>query len=186
MAEPNASEDGGLVLGDSQLLAALQDAMQEVFTTMVFTICESAVHKADDADPRRREDGIAVAGPDGDAVYTKFDIDAEVEFRGDLNGWVVLRCSAQGAMDIARGLLMLEEGDALDVAEAADAIGECANMVTGVVKTKMLDPQGDFEIGCPKINLDQGERPAVRAGTLAYHLERGVVAVEIWIYEGQS
>ena len=177
----DAGGASGTELRDSELMGALQDAMQEVFTTMVFTICESAVHKADDSNPRQREAGIAVAGPDGDAVYTTFDVDAEVEFKGDLNGWVVLRCSAEGAMDIARGLLMLEEGDALDVAEAADAIGECANMVTGVVKTKMLDPRGDFTIGCPQINLEQTDRAALRTGTLAYRLKRGVVAVEIWI-----
>ncbi|MHC4263435.1 MAG: chemotaxis protein CheX [Planctomycetota bacterium] len=180
MADPNGPE-GGLALRDEELLSALQGAMQEVFTTMVFTICESAVHEVEGTDPRERTSGIAVKDTDGDSVYTQFDIDAEVEFHGEINGWVVLRCSAEGAMDIARGLLMLEEGEALDVAEAADAIGECANMVTGVVKTKMLDPQGDFVIGCPKINIEQGDRDGLRAGTLAYRLTRGVVAVEIWM-----
>lgn len=176
--------DGGgshVAIREEELLGALQDAMQDVFTTMVFTICEAAVHRASDADPRERQAGIEVESTDGEAVFAHFDIDAEVEFHGDLEGWVVLRCSAEGAMDIARGLLMLEEGEALDVAEAADAIGECANMVTGVVKTKMLDPRGEFTIGCPKINISEGGRSGVRAGTLAYRLSRGVVAVEIWL-----
>ena len=181
MADSSAKGDGPLVLRDEELLSALQDAMQEVFTTMVFTICESAVHDMEGRDPRSRDQGIAVEGPEGDKVFTRFDIDAEVDFTGELDGWVILRCSAEGAMDIARGLLMLEEGEALDVAEAADAIGECANMVTGVVKTKMLDPAGQFEISCPKININDPAKVGTRTETLAYKLAHGVVAVEIWI-----
>jgi len=84
-------------------------------------------------------------------------------------------------MDIARGLLMLDEGDAIDVAEAADALGECANMVTGVVKTRMLDPRGHFDLSCPKINGAPPKAGQQRAGTLAYELTHGVIAVEIWL-----
>ena len=166
---------------DEDLVEALQNADQEVFETMVFTACDPATVDESGLDPGVHVDGHHVDSGTGEAQFTQFEIDAEVGFTGELNGRVLLRCSAEGAMDIARGLLMLGDADAIDIAEAADALGECANMVTGVVKTRMLDPIGHFDLSIPKINSNPQLSGKARAGTLAYKLKQGIIAVEVWV-----
>lgn len=189
MADGGQSGGDGSALrlvDEADLVEALQAAVQEVFETMVFTVCESASVDDSELDPEVHVPGHHVDDGSGKAEFTRFDIDAEVGFTGELNGRVLLRCSAEGAMDIARGLLMLDDAEAINVAEAADALGECANMVTGVVKTRMLDPLGHFDLTVPKINSNPELSGKARAGTLAYKLKQGIIAVEVWLERNGS
>lgn len=158
--------------GDAELLAALERAVDEVFSSMVCTFEALAEH------------GSPVAAAARGGARESFDREAVVEFRGAISGQVVFRCTASGAHDIARGLLMLDGETALAVDEVNDALKECANMVTGHVKTRVLDPLGAFDLSIPFMK-DAGERPAGPAcGSLVYRLQQGLVSVELWRREG--
>lgn len=111
----------------------------------------------------------------------RFDREAIVEFRGVIEGHVVLRCTAEGAMNLARGLLMLDDGDtSLSVEEINDALKECANMVTGHVKTKVLDPLGACEMSIPFMGSVPTGPADAGDGSLLYRLHEGMLSVEIW------
>lgn len=176
-------ESGGALpqFADEALLEALRDAVRDVFETMVFTACEPAAMDESALDPTRFVERLAIDAGDGVYREVPFTLNAHVGIAGQPNGRVLLRCCAQGATDVARGLLMLDEDEAIDAAEAADALGECANMVAGVVKTKMFDPDGKFELSCPEINSHPDLAGKFRAGALAYKLGRGIIVVEIWL-----
>jgi len=155
------------------LLELLKESVQEVFTTMVFNFCEAAVRDSSD------EGELVVENGSGETERVRVDTEAAVDFSGEINGAVVLRCTADGAMDIARGLLMMDAGDALEMEEVADALGECANMMAGSLKTKGLDPHGDFHISVPRVSGPESERDGTQRGSLAYRLEQGLISVEI-------
>ena len=178
MAEREEGDKSGSpsTMPDSvELLDLLKQAVQEVFTTMVFNFCEAVVRSGGDGPV------VEVEGSDGGRERIAVDCEALVDFHGELDGSVVLRCSTEGAMDIARGLLMMDEGEALEMEEVADALGECANMVTGSLKTKGLDPHGEFLMGTPRVMDSPGERAGHHRGSLAYRLTQGLISVEIWI-----
>ncbi len=126
-------------------------------------------------------DSIEIEGEDGAPQQLCMDIEATVEFQGTLVGAVVLRCTTEGAQDIARSFLMLEEGDPLEEDEMADALGECANMVAGTLKTKGLDPHGEFQLGIPQLKKNETPPVGRHRGVLAYRLTQGVIALEIWL-----
>ena len=105
-----------------------------------------------------------------------------VDFTGELNGTVAVRCTAEGAMDLARGLLMPEEGETVALEEIEDALGECANLLAGALKTKALDPVGSFKLGLPyKLDNWGNDGRAV-----AYNLTKGAVSVEIRLSESTT
>jgi len=153
---------------DAQLLAALERAVDEVFTSMVCAFEALA------------ENGSPVGSVTRAGARECFDREAVVEFRGAISGQVVLRCTAAGAHDIARGLLMLDGETALAIDEVNDALKECANMVTGRVKTQVLDPLGAFELSIPFMQDAGAHCDGPACGSLIYRLQEGLLSVELW------
>lgn len=158
----------GAVPDEATLLEALEESVQEVFESIVLGFERAVV---------RQEGGLRVEPTR--LRPGKLDLGVRVAFHGQLSGEVVLRCTADGAMDIGRGLLMLERGEALDVEEVSDALGECANMIAGLLKAKVLDPVGEYRLGLPEHGLD-GASAAPRDGRLLYRLTEGITSVEVW------
>lgn len=164
----DAVKAGTLTQCQRELLVHLEAAVDNVFTTMLSTVCELVESNS----------GAAVAVDD--ARLANVSIEAIVEFEGPAVGAVVLRCSPEGAADIARGLLMLGAGDTIELSEVHDALGECANMVTGALKTSALDPHGAFRLAVPRIDTQVSVQHPHQAGRLVYELAQGSAAVEIW------
>lgn len=172
MADAGAGSRG--LPGDDVLHGALEHAVAEVFSTMVGKFESLAVD-------------VAAALPARGLAHVHFDREAVVEFRGVLEGHVTIRCNADGALDIARGLLMLDAGDSsLSIEEINDALKECANMVTGHVKTRVLDPLGGCQLSVPFVNSVATSAAAARDRMLLYKLQQGVISVEIWRREATA
>ncbi|MBK7877311.1 MAG: chemotaxis protein CheX [Planctomycetes bacterium] len=161
----DAVQTGSLTQCERELLGHLEAAVDKVFTTMLSTVCELV------------EGTTAPHAP----ALSNVSIEAVVGFSGPAHGAVVLRCSPEGAADIARGLLMLGEGDTVELAEVRDALGECANMVTGALKTRALDPHGDFRLTVPTIDTCVSVPVPHHGGRLVYKLAQGSAAIEIWL-----
>lgn len=149
-----------------EILDQVKESVEEVFSTMLDTVATLV-------------DQEHCLGEDCE----KIDIEAVVGFCGDPSGAVVLRATTEGATDIARKLLMMEEDEAVDVEEIQDALGECANMVTGSLKTRALDPRGDFQLSTPTIDAKVHVEHEHKTGRLVYQLAEGNIAVEIWLSE---
>ncbi len=165
--------------GKEELLKVLSEAVNEVFNSLVFSFTAATIRTDDDTGGEKIE---VLDGPSpGEKEHVQAS--ARVCFTGAIDGSVVLRCYAEGAMDIARGLLMMDESEALEVEEIADALGECANMVTGVLKTKALDPVGDFHMTVPEVTTSAPDGVGDTCGVLAYRLSKGLVSMEIWVDE---
>lgn len=161
----DAVRAGSLTQCESELLGHLEAAVDKVFTTMLSTVCEL----------------VESTAPHASHAISNVAIEAVVEFEGPARGAVVLRCSPEGAADIARGLLMLGEGDTVELAEVRDALGECANMVTGALKTRALDPHGNFRLTVPTIDTRVSVTAPHHGGRLVYKLAQGSAAIEIWL-----
>lgn len=159
------------------LLETLRTCVDEVFETMVTSFKAAAVAEIDPTPPR--DNSLIRFRDEGDDPKS-IDVDQQVtiSFSGDSRGQVVLRCSLDGADHIARGLLMMDEGEVLDVAAVRDALGECANMLAGSLKTKALDPLGSFQLGLPNFaEVPGGEM----SGALVYRVADGIISLEIWL-----
>jgi CheY-specific phosphatase CheX len=150
-----------------ELLMFLKQSVDEVFTTMLDTVAVLI-----------ESHGLESGSTDNPNTV---DIEAVVEFSGVQHGAVVLRCTAEGAMDIARDMLMLPDSESIDLDEIKDALGECANMVSGSLKHKALDHLGEFSLGTPKIETYARHETDLRCGLLVYRLSNGHVAVEVWM-----
>lgn len=159
------------------ILDVLTECVDEVFTTMIATVAE-LVSKEEHSLAHSEE--LPVEGLSGER---RVAFEAVVEFSGPATGAVILRVSPDGATDIARGLLMLEAGDPVEVDEIKDALGECANMVSGSLKCKALDPTGEFTLGVPTIDARVDYDKAEPRGSLLYRLAEGCTAVEVWMKE---
>ena len=157
-----------------ELLALLRDSVHEVFSATVSSFKEAAQVT------EQGHHALSIEDENGVRLTAMIDIEAAVEFKGSLSGSVVVRCTAQGAMDIARELLMLDATTSLAVPEIEDALGECANMVSGVLKRRALDPSGEFQLGLPEIRRTP-KASGQPSGKLAYQLSEGVVSMELWL-----
>jgi len=162
-------------ISQDTILEEMKASVEDVFTTMLDTVAElierGQCHRSH-PDHEEPEGGL------------KVDVEATVDFFGQPSGSVILRATAEGAVDIARKLLMMEDDESVDLEEVQDALGECANMVTGTLKTRALDPGGSFELSTPRIAtrvVVEHEHPA---GRLVFQLSQGAVAIEIWLSEG--
>lgn len=163
---------GGIAKAD--LLPALMGCAEEVFGMMLTSVAElvSTVEAEKDAE----NSGITINSVEQERVA----FEATVAFHGKPSGAVLLRCTPLGALDITRGLLMLEEGDPVSIEDIKDALGECANMLSGSLKARALDPTGEFTLGTPVIDahVDRGMKEHV--GSLIYQLASGCTAIEVW------
>ena len=159
-------------IASQELVRGLRAAVDQVFATMLSTL---------GLGPRLGEacllDPLAQDAARDPAAIT---IEARVDIDGPLQGWIRLACTASAADGLARDFLKLGPGDALTRAEVEDALGECANLIAGVLKTEILDPRGRFAIGLPRLRVrpTASERPS---GTLAYRLCAGALDAELWL-----
>lgn len=154
------------------LLQILKDSAETVFRTMLgSTGTLSQEWKPEDGSDRESVQ----------ADLSPVEHRAVVTFSGPRNGAIILRAGAKGALDIATGLLMPEEGEELGAEDLADAFGECANMLCGTLKSNALDPRGSFKLGIPMIGTGPLEETARPLGVLVYHLFEGTTAVEVWL-----
>jgi len=165
----DALRSGTLAECEVELLGHLEVAVKDVFTTMCPAMSEL----------------VASVEPhpvlEGNRSTEHVSVEAVVEFSGPATGAVVLRCTPEAAADIARGLLMLGEGETVELSEVRDALGECANMVTGALKTRALDPHGEFRLSVPKLDTLVNLPAQRRCGRLVFELSEGSAAIEIWL-----
>jgi len=172
-----SNENRPSVLKRETLMKTLQSCVDEVFSMMVSSFKEAAV-KSVEVVPPRDETKIRFRE---DKATEAVDVDKQVSigFEGDASGRVVLRCSVDSADSIARGLLMMDDSEVLELAAVTDALGECANMLAGSLKTKALDPVGSFHLGLPDFS---DPRPnGEMEGALVYRVAQGVMSVEVWL-----
>lgn len=165
------------VLQREHLMKTLQGCVDEVFSTMVSSFHAMAMKKVEALAPRL-EKHIHFRDQ-AETGSVEVDRQVSIHFDGDASGRVVLRCSTDSARGIARGLLMLDESEALELAAVEDALGECANMLAGSLKTKVLDPAGNFHLGLPE--FDQPAPQGEIEGALVYKVAQGVMSVEVWL-----
>ena len=166
--EPIPQSEVAALPTNQELIEKLKESILEIFSMM------TSVHE------KSADDG---AGENGQEQI--FDIEAIVRFHGRLEGYVVLRWSHEGAAEMARGLLMAEPDEELEHEEITDAIGECANMVAGSLKTKALDPIASFSLGIPEVFSPITLKAGHKGGALVYDLTSGVMAAEIWLVDGE-
>lgn len=160
-------------LSSEEILDQMKASVEEVFSTMLDTVAKLV----------ERGECKHVNGESEAMDASPVDIEAVVDFSGEPNGSVILRATAQGAVDIARKLLMMEDDESVDLDEIQDALGECANMVTGSLKTRVLDPGGTFNLSVPRIDTKVHVEHTHPAGGLVFELVQGAVSVEIWLDE---
>ena len=170
--EENRAEDSVGQLNEADLLEVLKESADEVFLTMIGLVGVLVDESCDD-------DAVDIEKSEGERV----EYEAVVSFSGQRSGAVILRAGVEGALDITRGLLMLGEEDAVEDEEIMDALGECANMLTGSLKCKALDPSGGFTLSTPSIGKSVVVDYDNHLGGLVYRLEKGCTSVEIWLDE---
>ncbi len=178
MAESAAPSAAGALPSDAELLGHLERAVDEVFATMIGT-CERRA-RVDGGELIERSNGAELELLLDGGALLRVDREAVVEFRGALDGRVAIRANAACATAIARGLLMSDEQDSLALEDVNDALKECANMLTGWLKSKALDPLGAFSMSAPFIKDAPRELVGAPAGTLVYSTRGGEFAIELW------
>lgn len=159
-------------LSSEDLVEVLRESVDEVFLTMLGTVAVLVDH-VESGDQSRAEEGQVEENHAG--------LEAVVDFSGRRSGAVILRAGMHGAVDIARGLLMLGDDEEVPLEEVEDALGECANMLSGLLKTKVLDPIGCFSLGTPRIGRSVNLEYANHLGGLVYKLSNGSTEVEVWM-----
>ncbi len=159
---------------DERLLVSLKEVVREVFETMLTVECMSSDPlglTASDA-PHRVRSSERVA---------QHAYEALIAFDGDVRGTVLLRCEADGAAELARGLLMMGPTEMLGVGEISDALGECANMVTGSLEASSHEGKVALRLAPPIVAARTAEHGPDLAGTLSYRLSKDFLAVELWV-----
>ena len=166
-------------MDSARLFQALEEAAKATFETIATSFQRQVrVGSGEIQDPAQIFKQIV------DGEHGQVHICAKVDFVGDVTGQVILRCNAQGALDISRGLLMLEEGEAIQIDEVEDALAECANIIGGLMKTKALDPHGTYRLGLPEIFRLPHDSEGTHGGSLLYQIKQGIISVEIWRLDG--
>lgn len=159
------------------LMKTLPSCVDEVFSMKVSSFKEAAMKSVEVVPPREEAKVRYCDEQATEAVHV--DKQVSIGFQGDASGRVVLRCSVDSADTIARGLLMMDDSEVLELAAVTDALGECANMLAGSLKTRALDPVGKFQLGLPDLSdpAPNGEME----GALVYKAAQGVMSVEVWL-----
>lgn len=159
MAETAAT---GSPFARETLRQALQETLEGVFATML-------------AKPVAL---VAVADGSSSPIDVG-NIVANVALRGEREGTVSLVCNPGAARTLAASLLMADEPSTLDEAEVLDAIGECANMVAGGLKTRVFDPVGEWALGTPDCALQSALSEIQHEGMLACDLDGDILSVGV-------
>ena len=176
-----AAGGAGQALSDDELLECVRAAVDGVLATTAQRFESKAVFRG--ALPVERSDGrgevdVLVEAVDGGRLH--LDREAVVEFRGAFEGRMALRCAANGALELAQGLRLLERTTTLAVEELDEALKECVQRACSALKRKALDPLGKFELSVPFIKDAPREPIGEGCGALVYALSSGAVSVEIW------
>lgn len=171
MGQPSAP------LQRERLLQTLRTCVDELFSTMVTSFEAATVKTVEAALPREQRAIRFQDGPGQQSVAVHKQV--VIDFDGDAKGQVVLRCSLETADSLTRGLLMMDESEELELSAIDDALNECANMLAGSLKTKALDPVGEFTLGLP--NASPPEPQGDFEGALVYRVADGVMSVEVWL-----
>lgn len=119
----------------ASLKDVLLDSAREVFETMVFM----AVTESDQN------------SPDIEEMVKPVTLLGSVTFRGSLEGCLGVRCDAACARTIAARMLGVDVTERLSEADICDAIGEVANMVLGVAKSRLQNEVGGIEVSIPSV-----------------------------------
>lgn len=134
--------------------AILQDIMwesvNETFETMIFLPLEKAADSAAETD-------------------SATSLVASITFTGPWQGCFFMRCSAEGAEQVARAMLMSEDDQPLPDAEICDAFGELINMTLGGLKSRINDSVGEIDISIPSVTKGQLMRPLMGRDTIETH-----------------
>ncbi len=159
-------------LSSADLLEILHESADEVFSTMIGLVGVLL-------DQTLEGESISLTESSAEEIV----YEAVVGFSGLRTGAVILKAGHGGALDIARGLLMLAEDEEVEAEEIEDALGECANMLSGSLKRKALDPTGGFHLGTPQIGQTVAVEHDTQLGGLVYELSQGCISVEVWMDE---
>lgn len=172
MVEASRERRDASTIPEQDLIRGLRSSVDEVFATMLSTL---GVHT-------KHGDACLIGGPPstGKDAHDPITVEARVEIRGPLQGWITLTCTARAADNIARGMLLVGANDVLAQDEIEDALKECANMIAGVLKSEMLDARGSYTIGIPSISTRQAADLHAR-GSLAYRICAGTFNAELWL-----
>ncbi len=152
----------------AEIVDALRDSVSEVFSSVMISFREQV------------KNHTAGTGTASELEAAELHTCISIQIEGELDATVILRCDASGAADIAHGLLMLGPDETLAMEEIDDALGECANLIVGKVKTDLLDPIGAFRLGLPHKVDTQLRQPWQPAGHQIYQLKEGVISIELW------
>ncbi len=154
-------------------LAILRESLSEAFHPLMVGFARAVLR-----DPPRAEDVRSAQGPEPPAVV-HVATEVVLELGGDFSGYVVLRCSAHGPIDLPSGLLLMTPDEALAVEQVSAALGRCAALVAGVLARRA----GDVELGEPRVLGADEPTASQRGGVLVYRLAQGVLAAEIWAHD---
>lgn len=165
-------------LDSRKILDALEDGVEDVFKAMIASFHDAAVRRLEPIEPR---ESTHICYLDEACMYRTVQVDEQVfiRFTGDLSGHLVLRCTLTCALNLARGMLMMDEDEALEIEAVRDALGECANILAGSLKTKVLDPKGEFHLGIPE--FVHAPPAGTMGGTQVFCLSDDVISIEIWM-----
>lgn len=171
---------------DEALLGALASAVDEIFSTLVPT----SVERVNLSSVAIAEGGstMEIEAPDGESSQVALDLEARVDFfQEELKGRAFIRCDTEGAGEITRSMLMMEEGDPVEEQDVLDALGECANMLAGTVKTRLLDAHGEYRLGLPEVGSPRADGHTCPSSKVAYLLSKGALNIEVWLLgEGET
>lgn len=157
-----------------ELIKTLGSCVDSVFEMMVSSFEDNTLKRIDEY--QDSHDGKPmIEGLDEAALNELNQKRVVLDITGDATGYMTLHCSPEGAASIARGLLMMEADERLELEDVCDALGECANMLAGALKSQALDPIGDFHLSTPRFDCDSrhDEDP------LVYQVSKGLMSLEI-------
>lgn len=111
------------------------------------------------------------------------DVAASVEFRGPLNGRLVLRASSVILPDVANNMLGAE--DDRPAALQRDALGELANVICGHVLPRIGGAGAVFSLAAPNLHVD-GKLPIrdrdVPSATVMVGLAQGRAEALLFVF----
>ncbi|MFT5153647.1 MAG: CheY-specific phosphatase CheX [Planctomycetota bacterium] len=160
----------GLNVTDEELLTILREGAEEVFMML------GEMGELVDSDKAPSANGCSETAALADIAY-----EIIVEFTGPLDGVVIMRCQDACATSITRGMLMMEESEALAQEDILDALGECTNRLGGFFKRQALDPSGTFKLGIPRIEQHVIDVTFSEQGHLVYELSDSQASIEVWL-----
>ncbi len=115
------------------------------------------------------EEAAFVFSEPGNVIPTSGErLRAELAFSGQERGRLVLHLPMDLGVEIAGNLLGTEASDRGARENAADAVGEIANMVSGALMAQLFGESGEYDLGTPVVQLVTEDGPETHAGASAF------------------